>query len=302
MASFESNIGFTLYNNRLQISEVDCSLKNNITLRNIDTEFLSDFIDNSIKDTKFISILQNVFDELVLRKPLKSNYASFTLSENYFKHLEIPVESSLMKNDLNDFYRWNFGIAYPDEKYEDFILQTVIVNKGNSPAHLLIFLSKKIAKLLHKFCSRNNLICRFVDSSHFAAHNFIDTVEKGSVKTSLFISEEKISMIITNNFNPEFLITRSYSSNAEIKIALETINQKLISSGGDRLISSSKIYLLGENVSDSLINIIDPIFNTASEKYNPFNSINISPSLNINSFKNSACAFTPTIGIASRAI
>lgn len=275
MAIFHNHIGFNIFNSRLQLVEVDCSQKSKIFIRTIEEEFFNEFFEPDTKETKVISLLQSAYDEIIFRNPLKATYASFSLPSNFFFYMEIPSEEALIKKDLNEFIKWNFSVLYPQENLNEIIFQQfVLTNFQNGKKTEVVFgISRRILKILHKFCSRNNLILKNIDNSHIAINSlFINQQET----LSAFITTNMISISFAENNNPLYYAQKSFSSISNFVKAVEYHNFKLTSFNLKSRIQNAKILVTGENITDSMLQQLGNELQVIPVKFNPFENLTIS--------------------------
>ena len=69
MSILISQFGLNITENQIQFVEI-AKDENHIILENVDEEFFEESINDETKEPKFIHILQNAFNEIILRKPL----------------------------------------------------------------------------------------------------------------------------------------------------------------------------------------------------------------------------------------
>lgn len=88
MSGFENHIGFNISSSKLQIVEVN-NIGEQFRLVNVDEAYFNDPINFEIdKETKISALLQGAFDELIIKKNLKSTSASFTLPFELFHTMQ----------------------------------------------------------------------------------------------------------------------------------------------------------------------------------------------------------------------
>ena len=83
MTFLTNQVGVNLTEDKIQLVEI-VKKENKLFLENADEEFFEESIFENTKEAKYIHILQNAFNEIVLRNPLISTKISFTLPTNYF--------------------------------------------------------------------------------------------------------------------------------------------------------------------------------------------------------------------------
>ena len=307
MALFQNHAGFNLFGSKLQLVEVNYKTKN-FCLENIDEEYFSEFLDLSIKETKFISVLQNAFDEIILRKPLNTNYVSFSLPHEFFRIAEIPYDATLIGEDLIDHLKWEISLLYPDYEARDYIVQYIDTKSGdNGTAKQAIVIAaiKKYLKIIHKFCVRNNLILKFIDNSHIASNSVIwldNPASNNDYYVNIMLGRLNLSVILLKDNLPVYFKIKHLQSAADVipKLLYEMGNLK------DKKItlnSVKKVYISGDHISDNIIHRLEKALNISLIKYNPFNYIEANPALHENEFYTDKFnSFTSAAGIALRLI
>jgi len=301
-----NHAGLNITNGKLQIVEVNNS-NENFFLENIDEEFFSDFLNWSSKETKTITILQNAFDELILRKPLKTNTVSFTLPNSLFKIFDIPFDESLIDDDLAEHIQWEVSQVIPTKNINDFLIQHIRVNKNdicNIPTAIVFAIDKKYLKMLHKFCVRNNLILKYIDNAHIASNTFLKYEHKNDDKLtiSLYYSDKILSVVLLNNNTPiSFKINKLESQSQLIQTLSKILNDLKIFGIDDY--NKTKTYIFGDNISENLLQQIKKLLDISPIMYNPFKLIRINPELSDNQFLNKNFnSFSAAAGIAFRLV
>lgn len=307
MSFFQNHAGFNITDSKLQLVEV-CYKDDNILLENVDEEYFDEFLDLSAKETKLISILQNAYNEIALRKPILSSTVSFTLPQSFFKIVELPIDDTLTKDDFIDHLKWEASVLYPEYQPQDFVIQHIPLEDGLLHEHksvILIAVIKRYLKILHKFCLRNNLKLGYVDNVHIASNMFvqIESTALGADKAvSLYIGEKAFSLILLNNNMPVHHSVRVLKSPSDI---LDLITEDLerlknLGYGTDEI---NQIYAAGENISDNLMQQVKERLGITIIKYNPFGKLTPSSHVSENDYYTDYYnTFTAPAGIAIRQI
>jgi len=285
MSAFINQVGLNINEDIVQL--VELINKDDICcLENVDEEFFEESILVDSKEAKYIHILQNAFNEIVLRKPLNSQKISVALPPSYFKVFEVPIDKNLTKNDLNEYIKWEFTKLFPFEKSDEHTFQKLVLN----PLHYESFkrvivytIPIKILKRIHKFCSRNNLHLRYIDNAHISAISFIHADISIPHKLSVYIENDKISVIMFSNNNIVFEKNKTYKSIPEIselvKQIIDEIEERELNSK-----SLEKIYIFGNSVTNELKSNIESSINLAIGEVKPFLNLKITENLNENKF------------------
>jgi len=232
MSLYQCHTGLNITGDKLQLVEIEYK-DEGLLLSNIGEEYFDEYPDPFGKETKFNSLLQKAFDEIILRKPLKSNFVSFSLPYYFFKILELPFDHSLIRTDLIDQFKWELATLYPYEADEKFLTQHIDLSsckESGSKNALLISAQKKQLKIIHKFCVRNNLQLKYADYTHIAANNLIQLMRKsenGGNFISLYISDRYYSFAYYCDNVPVFFDIKRLGSISEIIGAVSVSFDKL---------------------------------------------------------------------------
>ncbi|MEI7485760.1 MAG: hypothetical protein WCK13_13700, partial [Ignavibacteriota bacterium] len=269
-------------------------------------EYFNEYLDFNAKEPKIIASMQEAFDELIVRKPLKSKSVSFTLPHEYFKSVMLPYENSLIQNDLMEQFKWDFSILYPNLHVNDMVVQFIKVddyNNGNEYNAIVLATYRKHLRLISLFCQQNDLKLRFIDNSHIASDNVIALRNGGLSEgfcVSLYIAGNYISVTFRTNNRPVYFNIIPVVNAGEVlpKVTEELTKNKYIKVNPDIIAES---YIAGENVSDAFIQKANNALNLNFEKINPFEEISVRPEIFGNKmFSQKANSFTSAAGIAFR--
>lgn len=307
MPGFQNHIGLNITSTRLQLVEINYSGEE-FTLENIDEEYFSEILDMNAKETKIITLLQSAFNELVVRRPLKSKLVSFTLPHECFLSVRLPFENSVIQNDLLEHFKWELSLLYPKINVDDLIVQYVKIEDFektvSSNTALVIATFRKYLKILSSFCAQNGLKLKYIDNAHFASDNIIALKENcpsDEFVLSLYTGNNFLSTtVLFNNRAVYFNILPIKNAGEIVAKIKDELNNKFVKLSTENL---AKVFIAGENLSDSLLDRIRENLNLNPEKVNPFEDISIQPELFANKFfTEKASSFTASAGIAFRLV
>jgi len=305
MSFSQTHAGISVTGEKLQIVELTYN-NDGILVENIDEEFFEDYLDFFVKGTKFNSQLQKAFDNLIIRKPLKNNVVSFSLPYDIFKHVELPFDSSLIKADLLEQFKWEFSVLYPNTISDEYLLQYVEIDDDETSRKetaLVIAAMKKQIKTIHKFCVRNNLNLKYIDYAHFAVNNLIGTtnlMNAESKTVSLYIGNGYLSFVLLKQNSPILFFVKKIANAADIIPQLNKIIEK-INQVDLSLSSIDNFYITGDNISDELVEQLNSSFDVNFNKLNPFAEFAVNPSLVNNKFLTKGYnSFAAAAGISLR--
>ena len=227
MNSLENRAGFNISSNRLQVVEINFK-SGQFQLENVDEAYFNESLNlEQDKETKIISVLQGAFDELLVRKPLKSNLISFTLPLELFHIMQIPFDNTLLNQDLLEEFRWEYSVVYPFLSSNDLAIQYIEIDKNNlseAGNAIVIALPRKHLQIIHNFCEHNRLKVRFVDNVHIAGDRalFVNNlqIDKGFV-LSVYFSDNILSVIFSYDSKPVYFKTIPLNAAGEIVSLLQ---------------------------------------------------------------------------------
>jgi Tfp pilus assembly PilM family ATPase len=306
MNSFDNHAGFSISSSRLQVVEVNFK-SGQFYLENVDEAFFNESLNlETDKETKVISLLQGALNELLIRKPLKSNYVSFTLPLDLFHIMQVPYDNTLLNQDLTEEFRWEFSVLYPYLHVNDLVIQYIEIEKNNlteSGTALVIALPRKYLQLIHNFCEHNKLKIRFIDNAHIASDRalFVNSVkvDRGLV-LSIYFSDKNLSVIFSYDSKPVYLKTITLNDASEITTVLlnEINNNNFIKINKNNV---ENAFITGEDISRSLVKSLSMVTGINFIFFNPFEKITPGENLNENNFYlEKYNAFSPAAGIALR--
>jgi len=299
MEILTSQVGINISENQIQLVEI-VNKDNNIILESIDEEYFDESISENTKEPKFITILQNSFNEIILRKPLSSNIISISLPNSYFKIFEIPVDKNLTKNDLDDYVKWELSKLYPTKNRDYFAASKIKLNSINyqSLHKVLVYaIPSFVLKRIHKFCLRNNLILKLIDNAHTAVSPFIQSDLTSKTILSVHIENKELTSLFFYSGKPVGFKKNKLDSITQIPIIINEIITYFNLESEDTL----KLYLSGDNVNSELKNNISTSSKTTISEINPFKELIFSENLDGNKFQTTNLSrFASVAGIALR--
>jgi hypothetical protein len=306
MTRYQNHAGFHISNNRLQLVEVN-NIDNNFVAENVDEEYFSDFFSFDEKETKLVSILQNAYNEIALRRKLTSSFISFTLPANAFYLFDIPIDEALTKTDLEEHINWELSILAPDCESSSLAVQLIKMNESRlrkSNNLIVLAIKKNILNLLDKFAVRNNIKLRFVDNEHLSANNILlqqNKLDPESVYITLLVKENYFSIVLIENRLPVYFTIRKYKNSIEFAELFKSELKKLsLRIDGDSEINDS--YIFGE-YSKSLLHNITKVSGLTFQPVNPFIGLKFSNTMtNSDSVILQSAQYTSAAGIAFRLV
>jgi Tfp pilus assembly PilM family ATPase len=306
MNSFENHAGFNISSSRLQVVEINFK-SDQFNLENVDEAYFNENLDlEHDKETKINSLLQSAYNELLIRKPLKSNFVSFTLPLDLFHIMQVPYDNTLLNQDLIEEFRWEYSILYPYLPINELVIQYMEIDKNKlneTGSAIVIALPRKFLQIIHNFCSFNKLKIRFIDNAHIASDRalFVNNVliDKGLV-LSVYFSENNLSIIFSYDSKPVYFNIIQLNDAGQItSVLLDEINNNQYIKVNKNFIESA--FIAGEDISISLAKSLSDTIGLNFKYFNPFEKIKPETNLHQNKcYVEKFNSFSPAAGIALR--
>ncbi len=280
MSLFVNHVGINLTVKKLQLVEIDFN-EGRFLIENIDEKPFFSVFDFSAPEKDFTNILQESFEKITAKSSLKSDIVSFTLPDSLFYSAEIPIDKNLTSEDINNFIKWEFTKLFPFENAEDFVFDKFETGSGSENSRTIIFfaLKKIIIKKLHKFCSRNNLVLKYVDNAHIASNRIAQTLIKNSGEfLSIYLNNQTISLILSRNNIPVIYRKISIDSSEDLIHLAKNLVEKL-SSKIKLPYNTPEIVLFTSEDDFNLIGDLEVALDKKVISINPFINFEISPKL-----------------------
>ena len=303
---FSNHAGINITETKLQIVEI-CYKDDSFYLENVEQAVHIETISPHMPEEKFISILQESFNRATKKKTVSSSRVSFALPNNFFKIFEIPYDDSLVKRDLNDHFRWELSVLFPECNNSDFYIQHIEIDKSRirpEKKAIVLAIEKSLVKTINVFCVQNNLELKYVDNVHLASNAFLyldKSVASDELALSLYIDQNYSSIAAIDRSSPfYFKILDSNSQNLfdELTRSVKTLGDFNLS-----LKDFSRILLYGQDLTDEFENKLKNFFGLPLKKTNPFEYLKVEQSVLENHFyKYKFNSFAAAAGIAIRII
>ena len=306
MTGFENHAGFTITDSKLQVVEVIYN-GSQFILENVDEAYFSEQINfEKDKETKISALLQGAFNELQIKKLLKSTSVSFTLPFDLFHIMQVPYDNTLLHQDLIEEFRWEFSVLYPFIKIDNLVIQYIEIDKNNiyeQSSALVIAIQRKYLDMIHEFAVHNNLNLKFIDNVHLASEKALavsnSLMEKGLI-LSVYFNNKHLSLIFSMQGKPFYFKNFPLKGAGEIPSIIRneiTENQHLKVSKN----SIDTAFITGDNITDSVVQILRKALDLDFYYFNPFDKIKPNPILYENNcYTEKNNSFSPAAGIAFR--
>jgi Tfp pilus assembly PilM family ATPase len=258
------------------------------------------------KETIIAAQLQSTFDKIQLNRPLKKSFVSFTLPQEIIFTVQLPYDSTLLRKDLVDEFRWELSLLYPFIAGEELIVQFVqmeknSVNKNNMA--LVLAIEKKHLLLVRNFCMKNNLSLKYVDSAMITANRLLNSINhssKDGLLLNIISSKNDFSIVFNKNGKPSYLRVFNRSENDQVA---EILAKELASSSFGHLKNEllKDAFISGEEISAELISRLRLTTGLNFTQLNPFADIQIKSGIeNQHLIKEKYSSFAAAAGMAFR--
>jgi len=306
MTGFENHAGFTISNSKLQVVEIIYK-EGKFVLETVDEAYFNESLNlENDKETKISALLQGAFNELLIKKPLKSNTASFTLPFELFNIMQVPYDNTLLHQDLLEEFKWELSILYPHTSNKDLVIQYIEVEKNNIINHnsaIVIGLARKYLQIINNFCNANNLQLKFVDNIHLASERALtlsNPLLGRGVILSVYFTTKNLSILFSLNGKPIYFNVIPLNDVGEIPTLLlyETSPRESFLMKREII---EKAFITGEEVSETIIKSLRNTLGIDFIRFNPFEKIKPNPVLFDNKYYSEKFnSFSPATGVTIR--
>jgi len=299
-----NNVGINLSGAKIQVVEV-ANEGDKFYINRIDEEFFSELLDFNFKEAKIIEILQQAFNEILLRGEFLGKNVTVALPPEIFKIFNIPSDARLSQADFLSQLKWEFSKLFPYENADDFLLRSLKLreNSENKSVELSVLaLKREIIKTLAKFFSINNLNIIAIDCAPLAALNVFRTSAANVPDSFLavFLSSKSLSGIFVKDRKPIFINTLPLKNIGEAKIRLNSIFESASSVGLNKS-DYLQGFIFGEGVSNTLLSTLNEALETSLVAVNPFSFLPVAEHVNSSPlYTEKYNSFTAACGIALR--
>ncbi|MCF8241285.1 MAG: hypothetical protein K9J16_07850 [Melioribacteraceae bacterium] len=306
MSLFQNHAGIHLTGRKIELIEIIFDSKNFI-LENVDEQIFDEPLSNEITDSQFISILQNAYNKITVRKSLESVQVSFSLSNRFFKVFEVPYEETLTEQDLREHMHWELDQNFPQNKNDDYAVQYIPLEKSilrKFSKAVVVAVDKKILKKVHAFCVHNNLELKLVDNAHLSANltlHMQKDFDESKVTLTLLLEDGYLSASLMENSYPVYFTTLEVREESDTTHELLRMKEQM-----DRLKINTQYIeqvILFSDFNESLYKAAQNVFGIEPVKFDPYNSIEKNETIPGKGLINEADKnFYSSLGIAIRLI
>jgi hypothetical protein len=297
--------GINITASRLQFVEVEKEL-NQLLISNIGQTFISPPINFEDQvEANIQTQLQTAFDEIKIRNPIASSFASFTLPPELFITIQLPYDGNLNQNEIREEFNWEISQLFPYISIDELAIKFYELGNDFLPGKnnaLVVALNKKYLIQIKNFCSRNNLIPRLVDSSPIAANSFINN-NTGSLKESItinvFNSRYSVTLIVNVSSKPGYVKVFQKQDDGIISSIINELSQAKFSEVLSKPFTNAIIS--GEDMGIDSLSELQIATGLEFKKFNPFDIVRFKSEFQNHELSSEQfSSFTSATGIASR--
>ena len=201
MTGLYTHAGLKISSTKLQLVEIFGDV-NGVQLENLNEVVFAEPIDfKSDRTTKILAQLQSAYDEIRIRKSVKSSTLSFALPLDLFYIVQIPIDNTLLSEDMLAELRWEFSVLYPFLDMNEISVQYYEVEKNSFITYntaMVYGLDRKYIQILESFCKKNNVNLGFIDNAHLASERALkasNSYVKDGLRLSVYISKNRLSIL-----------------------------------------------------------------------------------------------------------
>lgn len=304
MTENQSCVGLNLTASKLQFVEVE-NESDNLLVNNFGQAFINPpiYFDDQ-NELQILEQLQASFDELRIRKQIKSSTVSFTLPPELFITVQLPYDTNLNQTEIREEFNWEVSQLYPFIPVEELAIKFYELDSSFLPGNnnaLVVALNKKYLLLIKKFCLHNSLTPKLVDNASITANNFIN---------SFYIDKKQITIHIFNSRSSITLFINIYSKPAFVKVFpkrvvnyINKISEEISNKNIKAVTNNSHLVAIisGDDLDSEIVAEIGRGTELVFEKFNPFDIVKLKPDFQNNEIKlDNFSSFVSSAGIASR--
>lgn len=280
----ENQAGLSFTNLKLRIVELTNDDEGFI-VENVDEVYFSESLNfEKDKETKIFSVLQNAYNELLIKKQAEYTSISMALPFEFFHIMHVPYDNSLLNEDLIEQFRWEFSVNYPYLNTRDLVIQYYEMEKNNFldfNSAIVLGIPRRYLHFVFGFCEKNNLLLKVVDNSHFATERALSLnhqLEQKGLVLSLYLADKFVSVMFIYKGKPVHCKFLPISNAAQIISVIqdEIKNSEYIN--GDKE-SIDAAFLSGDDISDTIAGALSEKTGISFIKFNPFEKLPFNPEL-----------------------
>jgi len=275
MTQLPNRLGLNLSENKLQLVELLFNGEEYV-INSLDEAFFEESLHfETDKETKIILTMQSAFYEMILKENITTTEVSFALPLHCFTFFQVPYDNTLLHNDLEDQFRWEFSILFPHKNEAEYQFQFYEIEKNifiQESKAIVIAIKKKNIDTLFTFCERNNLILTSVDCAHFAFDNSVQLInrnQKQGIIGSIYLDDTMVSCELLFELKPIFMKVFTLKNKADFVNEIKSILAREVPVDLTEY-KIDKCYLGGDEVTISFVSQVEDQLQIPCYLVNPF--------------------------------
>lgn len=284
MFHLENRAGININKDKLQYIEL-VYFNNEFILDYIDEAYFTDeLLFNEEHDVKVNSIIQTAFNEITAKHRIKSKSLFISLPPSLFSMLRLPFDHTLLEQDLNIQFRWDFQKLYPHLRSEDYSLQYFEIENPVNPLPkyaLLGVMPRKYLRMLRNFSQKNGFTLLGVDYAHFSCDCalFLNyQMSRDGYNLSLLFDDRKLSFELLYQGKPIYFRLCNFNNYGEIPKLIHSEFQHLqtLQIPVEQI---NNAFVFGDSITPVLVDTWEKATQIKFYPVNPFKKLTISSKL-----------------------
>ena len=269
----------------------------------------------SIEDRSTISILRDDINTLYETSGFSSNQIALSIDSDFVLIKKIPIDATLQQDELREHINWEISQLMIND-LDHFIIDYEVLDESQRMSHtkqiIVVSIRKSIVEYVRDIFADTDLRLNTIDVDVFSAQRMI-------TDGSVFSPDQKIALIDIRNKNLQFSILHHgfylvvevpypMDEGVEMNTDKDEHMARIISKELRRIILDNKlgksiedmneVFLYGDGVEDGIVEQLSQAHNVNLHRFNPFEKLTLSDSLNSVEITNHPESFVISLGAA----
>lgn len=315
----EGLIGISLRDDHLKMTEVTFGGQTRTVNKIAESATRAPFSFESIEDHATISMLRDDISALYESSGFASNQVAFSIDSDFVLIKKIPIDATLHKEELQDHINWEVSQLMINDLDNFIIDYELLENAQRTPQSrqvIVVSVRKAIVEYLRDIFADINLQLHSIDVDVFSAQRMIAVKSTNS-------PDDKIALVDIRKKNLQFSILYHgfylvvevpypVDEGVEMGSGKDEHIARIISKELRRIILDNKlgksvedmndVYLYGDGVEDGIIEQLSQAHNVNLHRFDPFEKLTVSDSLNSSGITNHPESFVISLGAAIKGL
>ena len=260
------------------------------------------------KEAKILLYLQAAYNEISAKTQINTHQLSVSLPPESFAIVRLPYDNTLLKQDLQTQFAWEFSQLYPHKTAIDYSLEFYEVEDESFAERnyaIVAGLNRKMLRIINAFSTKNGFELQSIDYAHFSCDNALllnyPAVAEG-MYLSLLIDNGTLSFELLVNGKPVFVKTKKMKSESEINRAIKDEMDNLSKYNID-VAQISSAFLFADRLTPSFVSSVERQTGLKIFPVNPFKRFTIHSKLSTSKIlKEHFYSFAPAAGACYRIV